>query len=113
MMRSHRAGDLRAEHVGQSVVVCGWAHPRNHGGKVFIDVRDVAGTVQVVIDLADASLEVAQKVRNEWVVKVVGDVTARPANMVNPEIATGEIEIVAREIEILNESEPPPFPLDD
>ena len=61
-------------------MVCGWvATRRDHGGKVFIDVRDVAGAVQVVIDLADAGLDVAHRVRNEWVVRVVGDVAARPA----------------------------------
>ena len=78
MMRTHRAGDLRAGDIGQAVVVCGWvAHRRDHGGKVFLDVRDAAGIVQVVIDPAAAGLEVAHRLRNEWVLRVDGDVGAR------------------------------------
>jgi aspartyl-tRNA synthetase len=113
MMRSHRAGDLRAGDAGTSVALCGWAHPRNHGGKVFIDLRDVAGLVQVVIDPAAPGMEIAARVRNEWVLRIVGDVVARPDGTVNPELPTGEIEVVARSIEVLNEAESPPFPLDD
>ena len=74
MMRTHRAGDLRAERHRRRVVVCGWvANRRDHGGKVFLDVRDAAGIVQVVVDPAAAGLEVAHRVRNEWVVRVDGD----------------------------------------
>ncbi len=114
MMRSHRAGDLRAGDIGTSVAVCGWvASRRDHGGKVFLDVRDAAGVVQVVVDPQAAGLEVAHRVRGEWVVRVVGDVSARPAGTVNDDLPTGAVEIVAREISVLNESEPPPFPLDD
>ena len=70
MMRSHRAGDLRAGDIGAAVVVCGWvANRRDHGGKVFLDVRDVAGLVQVVVDPQLAGLEVAHRLRNEWVVQ--------------------------------------------
>jgi aspartyl-tRNA synthetase len=114
MMRSHRGGDLRADDIGSSVVLCGWVGSRrDHGGKVFLDVRDVAGLVQVVVDPQLAGLEVAHRLRNEWVVQVVGDVSARPAGTVNDELPTGAVEVVAREIEVLSESEPPPFPLDD
>ena len=114
MMRSHRAGDLRAADIGGSVVVCGWvASRRDHGGKVFLDLRDVAGVVQVVVDPQSAGLEVAHRVRGEWVLRVVGDVSARPDGTVNDELPTGAVEVVAREIEVLNESEPSPFPLDD
>jgi len=114
MMRSHRAGDLRADDIGTSVVVCGWvAHRRDHGGKVFLDVRDAAGLVQVVVDPAAAGLDVAHRLRSEWVVRVVGEVGARPAENVNDELPTGTIEVVAREIEVLSEAEPPPFPLDE
>ncbi len=114
MMRSHRAGDLRASDIGGSVVVCGWvASRRDHGGKVFLDVRDVAGVVQVVVDPQSAGLEIAHRVRGEWVVRVVGDVAARPDGTVNDDLPTGAVEIVAGEIEVLNESEPAPFPLDD
>jgi len=113
-MRTHRAGDLRESDIGQSVAVCGWvANRRDHGGKVFLDMRDVAGVVQVVVDPGAAGLEVAHRVRNEWVLRVVGDVAARPADNVNTDLATGGIEVVASEIDVLNEAEPPPFPLDD
>jgi aspartyl-tRNA synthetase len=114
MMRTHRAGDLRAGDIGASVVVCGWvASRRDHGGKVFLDVRDVAGLVQVVVDPQAAGLEVAHRVRGEWVLRIVGSVSARPNGTVNDELPTGAVEIVASEIEVLNESEPSPFPLDD
>ncbi len=113
-MRSHRGGDLRAGDIGGSVAICGWvASRRDHGGKVFLDVRDVAGVVQVVVDPQLSGLEVAHRMRGEWVVRVVGDVAARPDGTVNDELPTGAVEIVAREIDVLNESEPPPFPLDD
>jgi aspartyl-tRNA synthetase len=114
MMRTDRAGDLRAGDIGRAVAVCGWvAHRRDHGGKVFLDVRDTAGLVQVVIDPATPGLEVAHRLRNEWVLRVLGDVGARPDGTVNEDLPTGKVEVVAREIEVLNESEPPPFPLDD
>jgi aspartyl-tRNA synthetase len=114
MMRTHRAGDLRATDVGSSVVVCGWvAHRRDHGGKVFLDVRDVAGLVQVVIDPDAPGLEIAHRVRNEWVLRVEGEVCPRPEGTVNTDLPTGEVEIVARVIDVLNEAEPPPFPLDE
>ncbi len=114
MMRSHRAGDLRADDIGTSVVLCGWvASRRDHGGKVFLDVRDVAGVVQVVVDPQVAGLEVAHRLRGEWVIQVVGDVAARPDGTVNDDLPTGAVEVVAREIDVLNEAEPPPFPLDD
>jgi len=113
MMRSHRAGDLRASDVGESVAICGWANPRDHGGKVFIDVRDAAGVVQVVVDPQLPGLEVVHRIRREWVVRVVGDVALRPEGTVNPDLVTGEIEIFATALEVLNEAEPPPFPLDD
>ena len=114
MMRSHRAGDLRAGDAGTSVALCGWvANPRDHGGKIFIDLRDVAGIVQVVVDPALPGLDVGHRLRREWVVRVVGDVVARPAESVNADLSTGEIEVVAREVEVLNEAEPPPFQLDN
>jgi aspartyl-tRNA synthetase len=114
MMRTHRAGDLRAGDVGSAVAICGWvAHRRDHGGKVFLDVRDAAGLVQVVVDPDQPSFELAGQVRNEWVLRVEGDVRTRPEGTVNPDLPTGEVEVVARGIEVLNESEPPPFPLDE
>jgi len=114
MMRTHRAGDLRAGDIGKDVVVCGWvAHRRDHGGKVFVDVRDAAGIVQVVIDPGAAGLDVAHRLRNEWVLRVEGEVGARPEGTVNDDLPTGKVEVVARTIEVLSEAEPPPFPLDD
>jgi aspartyl-tRNA synthetase len=114
MMRSHRAGDLRPDNIGEAVVLCGWvASRRDHGGKAFIDLRDVAGIAQVVIDPALPGLDVVHRVRSEWVLRIEGDVRARPEGMVNPDLATGQVEVVARAVEVLNEAEPPPFPLDD
>jgi aspartyl-tRNA synthetase len=114
MMRTHRAGDVGERDIGESVIVCGWvANRRDHGGKVFLDVRDVAGLVQVVVDPGAPGLEVAHRVRNEWVLRVVGAVAARPPESLNPDLPTGAVEIIANEIEVLNEAEPPPFPLDD
>ncbi len=114
MMRTHRAGDLRAEHAGERVVVCGWvAHRRDHGGIVFLDVRDAAGLVQVVVDPEAGGCEPAHRVRNEWVLRVEGTVRPRPDGTVNAELPTGEIEIAASSVELLNEADPSPFPLDD
>ena len=114
MMRTHRAGDLRAGDAGESVALCGWvANRRDHGGKVFLDVRDAAGLVQVVVDPQVAGLEVAHRLRSEWVVRVVGAVSARPDENVNDDLPTGAIEVIASAIEVLSEAEPPPFPLDD
>ena len=114
MMRTHRAGDLRAEHVGAEVVVCGWvAHRRDHGGVVFLDVRDTAGLVQVVVDPEQAGCEAAHRVRNEWVLRVSGAVRPRPGGTANAELPTGEIEIGATAVEVLNEADPSPFPLDE
>jgi aspartyl-tRNA synthetase len=114
MMRTHRAGDLRTEHVGTEVVVCGWvAHRRDHGGVVFLDVRDTAGLVQVVIDPDQPGFDDAHRIRNEWVLRIEGTVRPRPDGTVNPDLPTGEIEVSASASEVLNEADPPPFPLDD
>src|SRR3954451_3113470 len=114
MMRSHRAGDVRADDIGVSVVICGWvASRRDHGGKVFLDVRDVAGVLQVVVDPQLPGLEVAHRLRHEWVVRVIGSVSARPDGTVNDDLPTGAVEVIAHEIEVLSKSEPSPFPLDD
>jgi len=114
MMRTHRAGDLRAEHIGAEVVVCGWvAHRRDHGGVVFLDVRDASGLVQVVVDPESPGCGDAHRVRNEWVLRVTGAVRPRPEGTVNADLPTGDVEVGAGAVEVLNESEPPPFPLDD
>ncbi len=114
MMRTHRAGDLRTDHAGDAVTVCGWvARRRDHGGVVFVDLRDAAGLVQVVLDPEAPGLADAHRLRPEWVLSVTGTVRPRPEGTVNAEMPTGEIEVVATALEVLNESEPPPFPLDD
>jgi aspartyl-tRNA synthetase len=115
MMRTHYCGHLNREHIGQTVTLCGWAHRRrDHGGVIFIDLRDREGMAQIVIDpdtpLAFAN---AETVRNEFVLKVVCKVRARPEGTVNTNIPTGEVEMLASEIEILNPSLTPPFMLDD
>lgn len=114
-MRSHYCGHLTTQHLGIEVQLCGWAHRRrDHGGVIFIDLRDRAGLVQIV---ADPSLPepfaVAEKIRSEFVVRVVGTVRPRPSGTENPGLPTGHIEIMAHTVEILNRAEPPPFQIDD
>lgn len=109
MIRDHMAGDLRAEDAGSRVVLAGWiAARRDHGGVAFFDLRDASGTVQIVLrDDADA-----HRLRNEYCVRVVGDVRRRPEGNENESVPTGEIEVVIDELEVLSESAPLPFPLD-
>jgi aspartyl-tRNA synthetase len=114
--RSDLGGDLREADVGRAVVVCGWVHGRrDHGGIVFLDLRDRAGIVQVVCDpsASPAAHAAASDLRLEYVVGVRGSVRPRPADTVNPDLATGAIEIVAAEVGVLNASRPTPFPVDD
>ncbi len=113
-MRSHRCGELNASHVNQEVDVCGWAHRRrDHGGIIFIDLRDREGLVQVVFDPGEReSFRRAESVRSEYVLKVHGTVRPRPEGTENRQMATGEIEVLATQLEILNRAEPPPFPLE-
>lgn len=115
MMRTHYCGELNREHIGQTVTLCGWAHRRrDHGGVIFIDMRDREGMAQVVIDPdTPEAFAIAESVRNEFVLKVVCKVRARPEGTVNPNIPTGEVEMLASEIEVLNPSLTPPFMLDD
>lgn len=114
-MRSHYCGDLRSEHIGEDVTLCGWVHRRrDHGGVIFLDLRDREGITQVVFDPdREESFSLADSVRNEYVVEVQGTVRARPEGTVNPEMGTGEIEVLGKELVILNKSETPPFQLDD
>ncbi|HAJ70525.1 MAG TPA: aspartate--tRNA ligase, partial [Methylophilaceae bacterium] len=115
MMRTHYCGHLNREHIGQTVTLCGWAHRRrDHGGVIFIDLRDREGMAQIVIDPdTPEAFANAETVRNEFVLKVMCKVRARPEGTVNPNIPTGEVEMLASEIEILNPSLTPPFMLDD
>ncbi|HEV8096731.1 MAG TPA: aspartate--tRNA ligase [Burkholderiales bacterium] len=114
-MRTHYCGELRAEQVGRTVTLCGWAHRRrDHGGVIFIDLRDREGLAQVVFDpdRPDA-FRIADRVRSEFVLSVTGTVRKRPGGTANPNLPTGEVEVLAHSIEILNPSVPPPFPLDE
>ncbi|ACT51689.1 MULTISPECIES: aspartate--tRNA ligase [Methylovorus] len=114
-MRTHYCGHLNREHIGQTVTLCGWAHRRrDHGGVIFIDLRDREGMAQIVIDPdTPEAFKLAETVRSEFVLKVVCKVRARPEGTVNANIPTGEVEMLATEIEILNPSLTPPFMLDD
>ena len=114
-MRTHYCGHLNRSHIGQTVTLCGWAHRRrDHGGVIFIDLRDREGMAQIVIDPdTKAAFATAESVRNEFVLKIVCKVRARPDGTVNSNIPTGEVEMLATEIEILNASLTPPFMLDD
>ncbi len=115
MMRTHYCGQLNRELIGQTVTLCGWAHRRrDHGGVIFIDLRDREGMAQIVIDPdTKEAFAIAESVRNEFVLKIVCKVRARPEGTVNPNIPTGEVEMLASEIEVLNPSLTPPFMLDD
>lgn len=116
MKRTTYCGDVREEHVGQEIVLNGWVHRRrDHGGVIFLDLRDRAGLVQVVFAPSDApdAHALAQQVRPEYVVAVRGEVTRRPLGTENPALATGTVEVRARELEVLNVAEPPPFALDE
>ena len=109
MMRTHEAGTLRASDSGRNVTLAGWvARRRDHGGVVFIDLRDASGIVQVVFRAED----VAHDLRAEFCVLVTGTVRQRPAGNENPELATGEIEVEVSDIEVLSESDPLPFPIE-
>ena len=115
MMRTHYCGHLNRDHIGQTVTLCGWAHRRrDHGGVIFIDLRDREGMAQIVIDPdTPEAFSIAETVRNEFVLRVVCKVRARPEGTVNTNIPTGEVEMLATEIEVLNPSLTPPFMLDD
>ncbi len=112
MLRTHTCGALRKEHAGQVVTLCGWVHAiRDFGGAKFVVLRDRYGITQVVV--GPQSPQEAQKqidaVKDEWVIKAVGNVAARPSGQANPEMATGDIEVIAESIEVLNPSDIPPF----
>lgn len=109
MLRTHRAGELRAEHIGQSVTLTGWiGRRRDHGGVAFLDLRDASGIAQVVVREEDA-----HHLRNEFVLRVSGTVEKRPEGNENPALATGDIEVIASEVEVLNPSAALPFQLDE
>jgi aspartyl-tRNA synthetase len=114
-MRSHYCGEFTASHVGEEVNVVGWVHRRrDHGGVIFLDIRDRTGIVQVVFDPdTEESFAIADRVRNEFVLTMQGRVRPRPEGTVNPDMATGEVEVLGRTLEILKPSLTPPFQLDE
>jgi aspartyl-tRNA synthetase len=114
-MRSHYCGDLRADHIGEDITLTGWVHRRrDHGGVIFLDLRDREGIAQVVFDPdREESFNLADSVRNEYVVEVRGTVRARPEGTTNKDMGTGEIEVLGKELVILNKAETPPFQLDE
>jgi aspartyl-tRNA synthetase len=114
-MRSHYCGQVNEKLLGQDITVAGWVHRRrDHGGVIFVDVRDREGLLQVVFDpdLAQVFAE-AERLRSEFVIKVTGRLRARPTGTVNANLASGQVELLARELEVLNRSEPLPFQLDE
>ncbi|MGZ8916117.1 MAG: aspartate--tRNA ligase, partial [Methylobacter sp.] len=113
-MRTHKCGELNTQQLGETVSICGWVHRRrDHGGVIFIDLRDRAGLVQVVVDpdVAD-TFAIAESVRSEYVLQITGLVRDRPEGTVNANMHSGAIEILAKNIVVLNESETPPFPVE-
>src|SRR5512137_491745 len=115
MYKTINCGELRLSHVGQTVTLAGWLHKRrDHGGLIFIDLRDRSGLVQIRIDpSAGDAYHSADDARGEYVLQITGLVHARPAGLANPNMATGEIEVEAAQIKILNTSKVSPFPIDD
>src|SRR2546430_1550558 len=105
-MRTHYCGEIDASLVGRTITLCGWAHRRrDHGGVIFIDLRDREGLAQVVFNPdRSGAFGIAEKVRNEYVLRVTGLLRRRPEGSTNPELRSGEVELVAHEVEILNAS---------
>lgn len=114
-MRSHYCGELNRGHIDQEIRLCGWVHRRrDHGGVIFIDLRDREGIAQVVFDPDRAEpFKIADMVRNEYVIRISGRLRLRPEGTANPDRATGEVEVLGHTIEILNKAKTPPFQLDD
>ena len=114
--RTHYAGLVNTEHIGQEVVLMGWAHRRrDHGGVIFVDLRDREGIVQIVFnpEVSPVAHQEAHRIRNEYVLAVKGKVARRPLGMENPDLKSGEVEVMVEELEILNEAKTPPFPLNE
>ncbi len=112
MYKTHSCGELRASHANQNVTIAGWVHRRrDHGGVIFLDLRDRYGIVQVTVNpnLSKATLDAVANVRMEWVLQITGTVQKRPEGMANPKMATGEVELIAESIEVLNPAKTLPF----
>ncbi|MDH4276118.1 MAG: aspartate--tRNA ligase [Gammaproteobacteria bacterium] len=114
-MRSHYCGQVNENFINQTVTLCGWVHRRrDHGGVIFVDLRDREGLVQVVFDPTQAEVfATAERLRSEFVIQAIGVVRARPDGTVNPNLATGKIEVAVQQLTIFNRSETPPFQLDE
>lgn len=114
-MRTHYCGELNAKHIGDTIMACGWVHSRrDHGGVIFLDLRDRQGLLQVVVDPdTEEAFATADRTRSEWVIQVTGLVRTRPEGTVNAEMSTGEIEVLGREVRVLNTADTPPFQLDE
>jgi len=117
MYKTHTCGELRSEHIGRAVKLAGWVHRRrDHGGVIFIDLRDRFGLTQIVINPANVpadQFKVGESLRSEYVVQVEGTVTRRPAGMANPKMATGEVEVMVSRLVVLNPAKTTPFMIDD
>ena len=113
-MRSHHCGNLNIKNLNEEVTICGWVHRRrDHGGVIFLDVRDTTGIVQVVVNPENVeAFKIAEDIRSEYVIKALGKVEGRPEDSQNDQLTTGDIEIKCSSIELLNEAETPAFPLD-
>ncbi|MBS0485614.1 MAG: aspartate--tRNA ligase, partial [Proteobacteria bacterium] len=114
-MRTNYCGAINAGYLDQTVTLFGWVHRRrDHGGVIFIDLRDREGLVQIVCDPDNvATFQIAEKIRNEYVLKITGKVRRRPEGTINASLVSGEIEILVTTIEVLNPSLTPPFLMDD
>lgn len=116
MLRTHTCGELNKKNVAEEITLTGWVHRRrDHGGIIFIDLRDKYGLTQIKFDpdINKVALETAEQLRSEWVIKATGKVIARPEDMINKKMKTGEIEVGIFELKILNKSKTPPFELDE
>jgi len=116
VLRSHTCGELRAKNVGEEVTLAGWVNRRrDHGGLIFLDLRDRWGLTQVVLDpsLSAQAHQAGAQVRNEYVLRMRGKVRSRPAGQENPDIGTGEIEVAAEAVDVLNQARTPPFPISE
>ncbi|HKJ87036.1 MAG TPA: OB-fold nucleic acid binding domain-containing protein, partial [Gammaproteobacteria bacterium] len=122
-MRTHLCNDLRRNQIGEEIRVSGWVHRRrDHGGVIFVDLRDRSGLLQVVFHppeeygaegRPDYDFGRAHQLRNEWVIAVRGVLRERPEGTVNPDLPTGEVELEVRDLEVLNQADTPPFQLDE
>ena len=114
--RTHTCGELRKHHIGCTVTLIGWVDTsRDHGGVIFIDLRDRYGKTQIVFapQLHNETYELSKTLRSEYVIAVYGEVIERPSDMINPALETGEIEVNGLQLTILNKAETPPFPIED